>query len=115
MATSAGRLKNLAVTPEKQKSSQKNQFWIEIDFKNREEIFNACKKINLEFEGSRNDLKGQLTAIAKKMTRDQLTALGFKFAYSIPLQPDPKLAAATKRVVTSAFIKLILSQSEEKM
>ena len=48
------------------------------------------------------------------MTRDQLTALGFKFAYSIPLQPDPKLAAATKRDMTSTFINLILSQSEEK-
>ena len=48
------------------------------------------------------------------MTRDQLTALGFKFAYSIPLKPEPKFAAATKRDMTSVFINLVLSQSEEK-
>ena len=68
MATSAGRRKLNTVTPEK--SSGKNQFLIEIDFKNREEIFNACKNINPEFESSRGDLKEQLTAIAKELTRD---------------------------------------------
>ena len=66
MTTSAGRKKLHAVTPEKQKSPRKNQFWIDIDFKNRQEIVNACRKINPEFEGSRDDLKGQPTAIAKK-------------------------------------------------
>ena len=43
-----------------------------------------------------------------------MIAIGYKFAYSIHLVPDPKLAAVTKRDVTSVFINLVLSQSEEK-
>ena len=72
----------------------------------QEAILQACKKICLELEGAEDDLKKQLTSIAKHLNRETLSTIGFKFAFLLELQPDSKLVAVSKRDVTSALIDL---------
>lgn len=65
------------------------------------------------FKGAEVDLKKHLTSITKHLKRETFSTIGFTFAFLLQLQPDSKLAAASKRDVTSVFIDLVLSQIGE--